>query len=48
MRILVIEDEKKVADFIKRGLREEGYCVDVAYDGEEGHFLATSISLVKQ
>ncbi len=40
MRILVIEDEKKIADFIKRGLKEEGYAVDVAHDGEEGHFLA--------
>jgi heavy metal response regulator len=40
MRILVVEDEKKIADFIKRGLKEEGYAVDVALDGEEGHFLA--------
>ncbi|MCX5714304.1 MAG: response regulator transcription factor [Candidatus Omnitrophica bacterium] len=40
MRILVVEDEKKVADFIRRGLKEEGYAVDVAYDGEEGYFLA--------
>jgi len=40
MRILVIEDEKKIADFIKRGLKEEGYAVDVAHDGENGAFLA--------
>lgn len=40
MRILVVEDEKKIADFIKRGLKEEGYAVDVAGDGEEGLFLA--------
>ncbi len=40
MRILVIEDEKKIADFIRRGLKEEGYAVDVAYDGEQGHLLA--------
>lgn len=40
MRILVIEDEKKIADFIRRGLKEEGYAVDIAYDGEQGHFLA--------
>ncbi len=40
MRILVIEDEKKIADFIKRGLKEEGYAVDAAYDGQEGFFLA--------
>ena len=40
MRILVIEDEKKIADFIKRGLKEEGYAVDSAYDGEKGLFMA--------
>lgn len=40
MRILVIEDEKKIADFIKRGLKEEGYAVDVSHDGENGLFLA--------
>ena len=40
MRILVVEDEKKIANFIRRGLREEGYAVDAAYDGEEGLFLA--------
>ncbi len=40
MRILVVEDEKKIADFIRRGLKEEGYAVDVANDGEEGLFLA--------
>ncbi|PKN28095.1 MAG: DNA-binding response regulator [Deltaproteobacteria bacterium HGW-Deltaproteobacteria-21] len=36
MRLLVVEDEKKVARFIKQGLEEEGYAVDVAHDGEEG------------
>jgi heavy metal response regulator len=40
MRILIIEDEKKIADFIKRGLKEEGYAVDSAYDGESGLFMA--------
>jgi heavy metal response regulator len=40
MRILVIEDEKKIASFIKRGLKEEGHMVDVAYDGEEGYRLS--------
>ena len=35
MRILVVEDEKKVAGFVKKGLEEESYAVDVAYDGEE-------------
>ena len=36
MRILVVEDEKKVLSFIKRGLEEEKYMVDTAMDGEEG------------
>jgi heavy metal response regulator len=40
MRILIVEDEKKVAGFIKKGLEEETYAVDVAYDGEEGFHLA--------
>jgi len=40
MRILVIEDEKHIADFVKQGLKEDGYSVDVAYDGEKGYFLA--------
>jgi len=36
MRILIIEDEQKVADFIQKGLQQEGYAVDVARDGQEG------------
>jgi len=36
MRILIVEDEKKVAAFIKKGLEEETYAVDIASDGEEG------------
>jgi heavy metal response regulator len=36
VRILVVEDEQKVATFIKKGLEEEGYAVDVASDGEAG------------
>mgnify|MGYP006432280033 CR=1 FL=1 len=36
MRILIVEDEKKVAAFIKKGLEEETYAVDTASDGEEG------------
>lgn len=34
MRVLLVEDEKKMASFIQRGLKEEGYAVDVAFDGE--------------
>jgi heavy metal response regulator len=40
MRLLVVEDEKKVAGFIKRGLQEEGYAVDVASDGKTGLAMA--------
>jgi heavy metal response regulator len=44
VRILVVEDEKKVASFIKKGLEEEGYAVDIAPNGEEG--LAMSLAQV--
>lgn len=40
MRILVIEDEKKVSAFIKRGLEQESYAVDLAEDGIEGQHMA--------
>ena len=40
MRILVVEDEKKVASFIKKGLEEELYNVDIALNGKEGLELA--------
>ena len=42
MRILVVEDERKVASFIAKGLQEEGYAVDVQYDGEAGAMQALS------
>ena len=42
MRILVVEDEKKVAGFIKKGLEEESYAIDVAYDGVEGEYMAST------
>ena len=41
MKILVVEDEKKVASFIQRGLEGEGFEVDLASDGEEGVELGT-------
>lgn len=41
MRILVVEDDKHVAKAVKRGLESEGFAVDVALDGVEGHWLAT-------
>ncbi|RLB07214.1 MAG: DNA-binding response regulator [Deltaproteobacteria bacterium] len=39
MRILVVEDEKKVASFLQKGLEEEYYIVDCAYDGEEALYM---------
>ncbi|WP_291490637.1 response regulator transcription factor [Desulfurella sp.] len=40
MRILIVEDEKTLANLIKQGFEEEGFAVDVAYDGEDGLFFA--------
>lgn len=42
MRILVIEDDAKIASFITKGLAQSGFAVDHAADGEQGLFLATS------
>jgi len=42
MRILTVEDEKKVASFIKKGLEEEYFSVDTAFDGKEGLMLIKS------
>ena len=43
MRILVVEDEKGLAQMIRRGLTEAGYAVDVACDGEEGELMAKTV-----
>ena len=40
MRVLIVEDEKRLAEFIRKGLQENGYAADVAADGEEGEVLA--------
>ena len=40
MRILVVDDDRRLCAIVKRGLLEEAYAVDVAYDGEEGECLA--------
>lgn len=41
-KILIVEDERKVANFIRQGLEEEGYEVEMAFDGEEGRRMVTS------
>ncbi len=40
MRILIVEDEKKLAGFVRRALREDGYAVDMSHDGSEALSLA--------
>ena len=42
MRILIVEDEKKLAAYIKKGLEENHFAVDVSYDGEDGLFALNS------
>lgn len=42
MKILVVEDEKKIASFIRMGLEAAGFCVDVTHHGDEGHALANT------
>jgi len=40
--VLVVEDEKKIASFVRKGLEAEGFVVEVAHHGDEGYALATS------
>lgn len=42
MRVLLVEDEHKIARALKKALEQEKYAVDVAYDGDEGHAMATT------
>lgn len=42
MRILIVEDEHRLSNIIKKGLGEDGFAVDQAFDGEEGLYLAES------
>ena len=43
MRVLVVEDERKIARYVKRGLEEQGYAVDAAFDGREALDWAESV-----
>jgi len=40
MRVLVVDDDRRLCNIIKRGLVEESYAVDIAFNGEEGEYLA--------
>lgn len=44
MRVLVVEDEKQIAGFIRNGLEEQGFTVDVCDNGNDGYVLATTQS----
>ena len=48
MHILIVEDEQKIAGFVRRGLMENGFVVDVAEDGEQGleYALARKVDLI--
>lgn len=43
MRVLLVEDERQLAHIIKKGLEEEGYSIDVAYNGEEGLYMVENL-----
>ncbi|MEK7533554.1 MAG: response regulator transcription factor [Patescibacteria group bacterium] len=42
MRVLIVEDERRLSNIIKKGFVEDGFAVDQAFDGEEGQYLAES------
>src|SRR6516165_1099821 len=44
MRVLVVEDDEKIASFVVNGLKQSGFAVDRARDGEQGLDLATAVS----
>ncbi len=44
MRVLIIEDEEKTADYLHRGLSEQGFTVDLARDGIDGLHLALEVT----
>ncbi|MCP4628907.1 MAG: response regulator transcription factor [bacterium] len=42
MKVLLIEDDRKIGSFVQKGLREQGFVIDSCDDGDEGYFLATT------
>jgi two-component system, OmpR family, response regulator len=42
MKVLIVEDEKKIASFVRKGLEAQGFVVEVCHDGDEGYALATT------
>lgn len=41
MRVLLVEDDSRIASFVAKGLRENSYAVDIAVDGEEAGYMAS-------
>jgi len=44
MKILLVEDERKIAEFVVKGLKAQGFTVDLADNGDDGYYLATTQS----
>lgn len=44
MKVLLVEDDRKILSFVRKGLKEQGFAVDVSSDGDEGFQLATTQS----
>ncbi len=44
MKVLIVEDDRKIAAFVRKGLKEQGYVVDACHDGDEGYDLASGES----
>lgn len=42
MRVLVVEDQERIASFIEKGLKEQGFTIDLVHDGDDGYGLATT------
>ncbi|MEM9015717.1 MAG: response regulator transcription factor [Verrucomicrobiota bacterium] len=42
MRVLVVEDQERIASFVEKGLKEQGFVVDLVHDGDDGYALATT------
>ena len=42
MKVLLVEDDRKIASFVRKGLKEQGFVVDFCDDGDDGFYLATS------
>ena len=42
MKVLLVEDDRKISAFVQKGLKEQGFVVDACDDGDDGYLLATT------